>query len=319
MSGRILVLGAAGRLGRAAAEAFRDAGWSVDCQVRARSSRGIAAGTRLVEVDANDGPSIVEAARGVDVVLHALNPPYGLWPQLTPHFAEVAIGAARAAGATLVFPGNLYNFGSPLPAVIDEATPMRPTARKGVLRVEVEQRMRAAAAQGVRTIVLRAGDFFGGGTGSWFDRMIVKNARAGRITYPGPLDCLHAWAYLPDLARVIVRLAATRDTLPPYAEFCFPGHAATGRELVQAVMQAIGRPVSVTSPPWRLLRLLSPFVPVFRELVEISYLWHEPHRIDGGRLKAAINPIPQTPFATAIAAALDDLGLMAAPRTPGRR
>ena len=34
MSGRILVLGAAGRLGYTAAEAFRDAGWTVKGLVR---------------------------------------------------------------------------------------------------------------------------------------------------------------------------------------------------------------------------------------------------------------------------------------------
>ena len=51
-------------------------------------------------------------------------------------------------------------------------------------------------------------------------------------------------------------------------------------------------------------------VPIFRELTEIAYLWNEPHRIDGQKLLAAIGPVPHTPFETAIAAALDDLGLI---------
>lgn len=317
MSGRILILGAAGRLGRAAAEVFRDADWSVESQVRARSARNIAAGTRPIEIDANDAPSIVEAARGVDIVMHALNPPYTQWPQLVPHFAEAAIGAAQAAGATLMFAGNLYNYGSPLPAVIDEATPMRPTARKGRLRVEIEQRMRQASERGVRTIILRAGDFYGGtGTGAWFDRMIVKDVRSGRVTYPGPLDRVHEWAYLPDLAAAFVRLAAVRETLPPFAEFGFSGHAVTGRELVDAIAHAVGRPMSTGTTPWIILRLLSPFVPIFRELTEMSYLWREPHRIDGTRLQAAIGTIPHTPLQASVAAALDDLGLL---RAPARR
>ena len=40
--------------------------------------------------------------------------------------------------------------------MLDETTPMRPSSRKGVLRVEIEQRMREAAERGVRTIVVRA-------------------------------------------------------------------------------------------------------------------------------------------------------------------
>ena len=320
MSGRILILGAAGRLGRAAAEAFRDAGWSVDSQVRARSARNVAAGTRPVEIDANDAPSIVEAANGADVVLHALNPPYPQWPQLTPHFAEAAIGAARAAGATLMFAGNLYNYGAPLPAAIDETTPMRPTTRKGRLRLEIEQKMRAAADDGVRTIVVRAGDFYGGGgTGSWFDRMIVKNARAGRLTYPGPLDRVHEWAYLPDLAAAFVRLAAIRATLPAFAAFGFSGHAVTGGELVDTISRVLAQPMGTAGLPWPVLRLLGPFVPIFRELTEMSYFWHQPHRIDGTRLKAAIGTLPATPFPAAVSAALDHLGLLKAGAAARRR
>jgi hypothetical protein len=51
-------------------------------------------------------------------------------------------------------------------------------------------------------------------------------------------------------------------------------------------------------------------VPIFRELTELAYLWNEPHRIDGQKLAAAIGTVPHTPFETAIAAALDDLGLI---------
>ena len=41
---------------------------------------------------------------------------------------------------------------------------------------------------------------------------------------------------------------------------------------------------------------------------EIAYLWHEPHRIDGGKLKAAIGDVPHTPLDIAVARALRDLG-----------
>jgi hypothetical protein len=68
--------------------------------------------------------------------------------------------------------------------------------------------------------------------------------------------------------------------------------------------------------PWFGLRLLSPVVPIFRELSEMAYLWNEPHRIDGEKLAAAIGKVPRTPFDAAVAAALDDLGLIA-PRRPG--
>jgi hypothetical protein len=53
---------------------------------------------------------------------------------------------------------------------------------------------------------------------------------------------------------------------------------------------------------------LRPIVPLSRELSEIAYLWNEPHRIDGGKLEAAIGDIPRTPLDVAVARALEDLG-----------
>lgn len=318
MSGRIVVLGAAGRLGRAAAEAFRDAGWSVASQVRGTSAPRAAPGTEIIEVDARDAESLVEAAHGADVILNALNPPYTAWPKFAMPYAEAAIAAARASGATLVFPGNVYNYGPPIPPTLDEATPMRPLTRKGRLRLDIEQRMQDATRDGLRVIVVRAGDYFGGATlGSWFDRVIVKEIGGNTVTYPGALDVVHEWAYVPDLASALVRLADKRERFAPFESFGFAGHAVTGRELAATISRVLGRKLKVAQMPWLMLRLLAPVVPIFRELTELAYLWNEPHRIDGQKLTAAIGKVPHTPFETAIAAALDDLGLIG-PRKRGR-
>ena len=57
-----------------------------------------------------------------------------------------------------------------------------------------------AAAHAVDSVVIRAGDFFGGpGSGSWLDLAMATRLKAGRFVYPGPPHLAHAWAYLPDL------------------------------------------------------------------------------------------------------------------------
>lgn len=41
-----------------------------------------------------------------------------------------------------------------------------------------------------------------------------------------------------------------------------------------AIRKAAGNPnLNVTKTPWALMRLLSPFVPLFREVCEMRYLW----------------------------------------------
>ena len=150
MNSRVLVLGAGGRLGHKAAEAFRDAGWTVTSLVRPGRASRAPAGTRPIEVDALDHAAVSAAARGADVILHALNPFYTDWSRLALPLAYSAITAAETTGATLMFPGNLYTYGSPMPPVIDETTPMRPSSRKGQMRVAMEDRMAEATERGMR-------------------------------------------------------------------------------------------------------------------------------------------------------------------------
>lgn len=310
MTGRILILGAAGRLGFVAAEAFRDAGWNVTSLVHARSAPLIAPGTELVVADARDRQSVIAAAQGADAILHALNPPLTEWHSLALSLAYVAIDAAEASGATLLFPGNVYNYGPDMPAVLDESTPMRPTSRKGQIRMIIEQRMREAADRGVRTIVLRAGDFFGSGRGSWFDLVIAKDIVRGRITYPGPLDLVHEWAYLPDFAAAMVRLAGVRAQFGPFETFGFSGHAVTGHEFVMAMRRSVHRGFTVRPMSWWLIHALRPIMKVPRELSELAYLWQRPHRIDGAKVTAVIGEVPHTPLDTAMAHALAEFGLL---------
>ena len=96
---------------------------------------------------------------------------------------------------------------------------MQPTSNKGKIRCEIELRLREASDRGVRTIVLRAGDFFGRGRGSWFNLVLIKELAKTKLTYPGPLDVVHEWTYLPDYIDALIRLATIRDTLGPYESF----------------------------------------------------------------------------------------------------
>lgn len=309
MKGQILVLGAAGRLGFAAAEAFRDAGWSVKGLVRPgaewRAPRGI------VVIETNDRAVAVKEARGTDIVLHALNAPYTGWARHALPLAYSAIEAAEQSGATLMFPGNVYNYGASMPPVLDETMPMQPTSRKGKLRNEVELRLREASDRGVRTIILRAGDFFGRGQGSWFDLVLIKELAQNRITYPGPLDVVHEWAYLPDYVEALVRLAAVRAALEPFATFGFSGHAVTGQEFVSAIAKASGRALKIGHINWWMMRTFGSIWKMGRELTEIGYLWQVPHQIDGSKLATAIGKVPHTPLDTAVARALRELGAIA--------
>jgi nucleoside-diphosphate-sugar epimerase len=306
MSGRIIVLGAAGRLGYIAAGAFRDAGWTVKGLVRPGRAGAVPSEVEPVEAVTRD--EAVAAARGCDLVLNALNPAITQWGKNAMSLAYGAIAAAEVNGATLMFPGSVWNYGRAMPATLDETTPMLPTTRKGRMRVEIEQRIQEACDRGMRAIILRAGDYFGGGRGSWFDLVIAKDISRQRLSYPGPLDVVHVWAYLPDVAATMVRLAERRASFGACERFGFPGHALTGSQLIAAIETATDSKFNVRLMSWWLLKSIGQLTALGRELAELEYLWRVPHRISREKLKSAIGDIPHTPLPYAIAASLRALG-----------
>ena len=141
-------------------------------------------------------------------------------------FSIGSVDVLRALGATLMVPGNVYNFGASMPALLHENTDQAARTCKGQISIAVEQRLQHS---GVRSIVIRAGDFFGSGRGTWFDTTMVKDLRKGVFTYPGAPEVPSAWAYLLDLVRSFVAVAQRRAKLPAFEVLHFAGQHITGQ------------------------------------------------------------------------------------------
>jgi len=212
--------------------------------------------------------------------------------------AENALAAIRAAGALQLFPGNVYNFGSNLPFELTPQTPFEPDHSKAHIRCRMEKMFEnASQADGTRTIVLRAGDFFGGaGKGSWFDLIVAKDIEKGKITLPGRRDVVHAWAYLPDLANAFVRLAEEADELGDWEVFHFEGHNIKGNELHQALERVTGSKLKASGMPHILLQIAGLFSPLMRSVSVMFYLWKKPHAMHDSRLEQVIGTVPHTPL-----------------------
>jgi nucleoside-diphosphate-sugar epimerase len=311
----VLVLGAAGRLGAAAVQAFSHAGWRVLAQQRRAPAQFLPRGCEHFDTPLADTAELVRRAAGAAAVVYAVNPPYDRWDSELLPLARQGMDAAEALGARFMLPGNVYNFGPGMPALLRTDTPQPGGTAKGRQRCALEAEMRKRAARGpMQATVIRAGDFFGGGSGNWFDQAIVKDIRRGRLVYPGPLDRAHAWAYLPDLARAFVAAAAARVTAPAFETLHFGGHTFTGAELLAGIEAAAGelglqpaRGWRHGGLPWGVIRTIGLVRPVWRELARMRYLWQVPHALDGSSLAQAVGPLPQTPPALALRLALGSL------------
>lgn len=313
----VLILGANGRFGLAAAQAFDAAGWRVIASLRRAPEHAMPSRVQVTRTPIEDTQKLARDAAGAQVVLHALNPAYTRWEEDLLPMARLGMEAAQALGARFMLPGNVYNFGAAMPARLTESTPQHATTTKGTLRAVLEDELERRCQGGrLAATVIRAGDFYGAGSGNWFDMAVVKSIRSGKLVYPGPTDVPHAWAYLPDMAQAFVAVAGRApQACGRFERFHFAGHTLTGAELLAGIERAAdalgfapARPWSHGTLPWGLLRIGGLLVPTWRALAEMSYLWNVPHALDGSALERAVGPLRATPLDEALRGALRSLG-----------
>ena len=273
MTQTVLILGPSGKIGHHAALAFAAAGWTVRRYTR--------------------GTDMTEAAQGVDVIVNGMNPPtYHNWAGIIPQITAQVIAAAQASGATVILPGNIYNYGDQ-PGTLDETTPHLAHTRKGRVRIEMEAAYRAS---GVQTIVLRAGNFIAPeGNGDSFS-YILKDLGKGKMMGFGDPGARQAYAFVPDWARAAVALAEIRETLPGFADIPFAGHTFTLHELQAELGRTTGKTPRLTRLPWWLMRLASPVWELARELREMRYLYDMDHRISGATFDRILPGFEPTPL-----------------------
>jgi nucleoside-diphosphate-sugar epimerase len=311
-----LVLGATGGIGGAVAKRLAEAGWAIRALNRnVEKARQAEPSYDWRQGDAMSSVDVVAAAEGAQLIVHAVNPPgYRNWGELVLPMLDSTIAAARATGATVLLPGTIYNFGPDAFPVLRETSAQNPLTSKGRIRAEMERRLKAASDGGVPVIIVRAGDFFGpGAANNWFSQGIVQPGKPVKsVVYPGQAGTGHQWAFLPDVAETMVRLVERREELPTFAVYHMEGvWDADGAKLIDAIGRVVGKRPKVWSFPWWGMPVLAPFVPLFRELREMRYLWSNPIRMDNAKLVATLGAEPHTPLDVAVRRTLESMGCLA--------
>lgn len=277
MSQTALILGPSGRFGSNMTDALWHAGWT----------------TRLFDRSKDD---LMQAAQGADVIVNGWNPSYEKWAEEMPGLTKSVIAAAKASGARVLFPGNVYVYGHNAPGIIGPDTPHLAKNPLGRLRIETESAYRAA---GIPLTILRAGDYIDTEmSGNWFDKVMTKPLAKGQLTYPGPLNTAHSWAFLPDLARAGVRLLESPKA--HQEEICFPGYTLTAHDLAEALSLAASKNIKATKMAWWPLQLARPFLPFVKGLHEMRYLWSMPHGFDAAAFTERLPDFVATPVVDAL-------------------
>jgi nucleoside-diphosphate-sugar epimerase len=247
--------------------------------------------------DAADPDFCLRAAAGATTVYHCMNPPYDakVWAELVPRYMDNLIAAAGRAKARLVVLDNVYMLGAANGRRLSEDTPMNPRSRKGEIRARAAERLLDAHRRGeVVATTGRASDFYGpGGTLTGLGDFFWPRALAGKTAYsPYPLDAVHTYHYIPDVAAGLATLGTGPDDAygRPWMLPCAP--AESMRQLLARLERVLGRRLAVSRIPRAVLKVAGIFMPVMRELDEMLYQWDEPFVVDDSQFRARFHSEP---------------------------
>ncbi len=251
-------------------------------------------GAETVAADARDRAAAAAAAEGADVVYDCANPLYHHWPRDLVALGAGTLHAAVSARARLVALDCVYMYGRPT-GPMNEESPIRPCARKGVLRAELAELRLAALRRGEAEVtIVRGSDFFGPNLpASWWGERFFTRVMSGK-----PGECLgdpdtpHSYTYADDVAQAMFALAAAPDANGVWHAPTVT--AETTRQLIARIGRALDRPATSERMSPLLLKALGLFMPFMRELPEMRYQWECPFVLDDGKIrsKLGLRPTP---------------------------
>lgn len=289
MSGELHVVFGAGQVGEWLGRLLLQSGHQV--RLVRKSAGGGPPGVTVVQGDATDAALCSEAARGASTVYHCMNPAYSTraWAELLPLYMDNLIAAAGRTGARLVVLDNLYMLGQPNGRPLSEDSPPNPCSRKGEIRARVAEQLFDAHRRGdVLATAGRASDFYGPGAvrshlGDPFWQPALAGKAARVLLDP---DAIHTYHYVPDVAAGLLALgtAAADAYGQPWMLPCAPAGSLV--ELVARFSRALGREIEFVSLPRLMVKAVGLFVPLVREVDEMTYQWDEPFVVDDRRFRA---------------------------------
>ncbi|GAB3888774.1 NAD-dependent epimerase/dehydratase family protein [Spirosoma agri] len=306
-----LVLGATGSIGYAVTATLLARQWPVTVLVRdvakAEALFPNQPTLTIVAGDAQDANLLNRLAITHDFIFHGINYPYDKWFGNMDTVTQKVIEAAAQRQATIVFPGNVYNFGNTNEPIREESQP-NPCTRKGQLRVEIEAMLeRAARAGQCRVVNVRLPDFWGPNVLNEGIAPIFRNALTGKVLpWLVNVDVPHQAVFTGDAAEVIARLmvrewSSDAKSAVPYQVWNYGGATVPSmRSWFEQISGIVEKPLNVRIYSKFLIRVLGLFMPVMREVNEMLYLYENTVRLDDRKVLALFPDFRPTPMKQAL-------------------
>ncbi|MBV9332520.1 MAG: NAD-dependent epimerase/dehydratase family protein [Candidatus Eremiobacteraeota bacterium] len=293
------LIGGTGAVGRAVAAALseQNRGYRVIGRSKDALEKLFADDPRAELVTWNaDADSARAALEGVESAIYLVGVPYDHF-ELHPKIMKATLEGAKSAGVRrLLLIGTVYPYGLAQSNTVDETHPREPRAFNAKMRKEQEDLLLAAHGHGLETVVLRLPDLYGPGMEKSYLTAQFANAPLGkRSMVIGPVDVRHEWAFIPDCARVAVRVLDEPRAYGTFWNYAGPGEI-TQREFSDRIYAACGQKPKYLVLNKTVLQLFGVFNGEMRNFAEMNYLMSDPIILNDDRLRALLGTLPKTSY-----------------------
>jgi nucleoside-diphosphate-sugar epimerase len=232
----VFLTGGTGLVGSAVLRALLADGHTVSALARSDASAAALseAGATVVRGDLGDPAGLAVAAGEADAVVHTGTPGDATSAEVDAGVIDAVLGALAGTGKPYVHTSGVWVHGS---GEVEEETPFAPP-QLTTWRLPLDARVRAAAADGVRSVVIAPGIVHGSGAG--LPALVRSGPRTddGALQLPGSGDQHWTTVHADDLGRLYV-LALERAEAGSYY-LGVSGSNPTVREIGEAADRGAG-------------------------------------------------------------------------------
>lgn len=291
------ILGANGAIGTELAKSLKE--YTDQVKLVSRSPRKVNDGDMLHAADLTNRQEVFSAVAGSEVVYLTVGFHYDLktWREQWPPLMKNVLDACERYETKLVFFDNVYAIGSEYISRITEASPISPTSEKGKVRAEVDEMLlKAVDQERVDALIARSADFFSPMKDkSMMMVMVYDNLVKGkRAQWLCNAKAKHSMTYCPDAAKGTALLGNTTTAYNQIWNLPTDENALTGKEWIELFAAELGTSAKhMVLPAWG-IKLLGKFMPIMKELHEMSYQFASDYIFDSSKFTKTFNYTPTT-------------------------
>jgi nucleoside-diphosphate-sugar epimerase len=253
-----------------------------------------------MKADLSNPNLLNEAVKGSEIVYVTIGFEYRtrVWNEKWPKFMINLVESCKEHNSKIVFVDNIYLYDPDYLGNMTEETPIKPVSEKSRIRAEIfRMLMNAVERKEVTALVARGADFYGPNVqGSLLTQSVYNNLLKNKNPqWIGKVDVLHSFTYSKDIGKALALLGNTTDAYSQVWHLPTTGEKLTSRQWIELMMKAMNVQKKIRTIPTSLLGIIGLFVPILKELKDVSYQLDRDYFFNSSKFNKRFNFLPISP------------------------